>query len=136
MRSRRAGLAFLVAWAAFTGCLSLGPIDCGVRTNAGARCDPYAANPQCGPLDFCALTETCIRACSADRDCLTPCTVVLDGGVVSGCGFLEACEQGACESSRAMRCVDGFCQGNCATPALDGGCDYDVYGPRTFGDKA
>jgi hypothetical protein len=136
MRSTRARLAWLVGWASLTGCLSLGAIDCGFRAQSGARCDPFSSATPCLPGDFCALTETCTRACTSDDACRTPCTVAVDGGLVSGCGAFEACVGGVCESSQAMRCVDGFCQGNCASTLLDGGCDYDVYGPRSFGDES
>jgi hypothetical protein len=136
MRAPRTRLAWLLGWASLTGCLSVGPIDCGLRARAGARCDPFSPSTQCQPGDFCALTETCTRACTSDEACLAPCTVVDDAGLASGCGAFEQCVRGFCESSQSMSCVGGFCQGNCSTGSLDGGCDYDVYGPRSFGDES
>jgi hypothetical protein len=135
MRATRTRLWWLLGWAGLTGCFSLGPIDCGLRTTAGGPCDPFSANSQCASGYFCALTETCTQACLVDATCRVPCSAD-DAGVGFGCAAFEACIEGFCASSRDMRCIDGFCQGNCATPALDGGCDYDVYGPRSFGDKS
>ena len=119
----------------FMGCfdwLGLGNTDCNGPQAAGGRCQ--VGKSSCASSYYCALTETCTRACEKDSDCQVTCHPSTDNG--NGCGVGDACDEdaGFCVSSIPMRCIEHFCQGNCPLPAaFDGGpCEYDLYGPSSF----